>query len=56
MYCEDKPAAVTAIVPELVIGLLATLNAGGIVKPTEVTVPTPAPPTKATVPLASGKV
>jgi hypothetical protein len=39
MYCAVVPAPVTANVPELVTGLLATLNAAGIVKPTLVTVP-----------------
>jgi hypothetical protein len=39
MYCVVSPVAVTASVPELVIGELATLNALGIVSPTDVTVP-----------------
>jgi hypothetical protein len=39
MYCEAVPFAVTANVPELVIGEFATLKADGIVNPTEVTVP-----------------
>jgi hypothetical protein len=39
MYCVVLPVAVTAKVPELVIGEPETLNALGTVKATEVTVP-----------------
>jgi hypothetical protein len=39
MYCVVSPVAVTASVPEVVTGELATENALGIVSPTLVTVP-----------------
>ena len=38
-YCDTVPAPVTAKVPEVVTGLFVTVNAEGIVKPTDVTVP-----------------
>ena len=43
MYCDVEPLAVIPIVPEVVIGELLTVNADGILTPTLVTVPVPAP-------------
>ena len=41
IYSAVVPAPVTANVPDVVTGLLATVNAAGMVRPTDVTVPLP---------------